>query len=745
MAIFSPGACPRRNFPVHEVVSALPALAVPAGNAACLTCRHHAMRHRDTPVPSPGGHAQSGGTGLSTPGNENGETPEAGIDQGPKPAKAVDGVHASYRPVLQTVARLIASDRRAVLLANEAGEVLLANAPAKRLGLDRDLRKHLDWPDLCTVVKRAGSASVSVSIEGVALEGELVLLPLGPASGYYLRLSETDDEALWLRNRARAATLLRVTHDLRTPIQSLLASAEILLQQQDRGDDALDRLRRVADLSLDHISNVLAVIRGEQSAAAARRDEVFSLKDELGQLIDIIHPIADRRNVSMTLSLPEDSDTRVIGPVRFVRALFQNMIDNAVKHGGAAVEVALTVAPLRAGIDDLRAKESRLEITLEVRDQGGGLPENQKDRLRQALGQGGSVTSPAPQEAQKRPSGGMNVLAHALTQLGGHLSLLDRGADGERAASEGEEVVGTILRAVFSLPAAETSETAAIETMPQDTDGLLRGKTLLVVEDSPASQAWLSHVLQAAGAEVQVAGSGKAALSVLENPTGRGIDLVLSDVTLPQMSGVELARRIASGIASGSINPAPRVLGLTAHIDERIRDACLQAGMQRVLEKPIRPGPLCHAAREALDAPKLPVPMPPTSPPPAKVSKKTNAAKSPRQEGTVLNDSVVTELVSGLGPEGARKFMSRALGEASTALVSLKTNGVTDRIDCTMHAATGACGLTGLALLDTRMRVLEDAVKSGKTDLSEEIATVTDALTRTAKAIKALGTEPQIS
>lgn len=649
-----------------------------------------------------------------------------------------DAVHASYRPMIQMLARLIASDRRAVLLASEAGEVLLANGPAKRLGFDRNLREHLNWVERCTVAKRAGSAPVSIKTGDLALEGELVLLPLGPASSFYLRLSETDDEALWLRNRARAATLLRVTHDLRTPIQSLLASAETLVLQKDRSEEGLERLKRAAELSLDHISNVLAVIRGEQSPAAARPDETFSLGEELRQLIEVIRPIADRRGASLTLSLPDDeAEACVTGPVRFVRALSQNMVDNAVKHGGAAIEVILSTARLRAGIEDVEAEDRPLQITLEVRDLGGGLPQSQKDRLRQALGQGGNATA-APPPAQERPSGGMNVLAHALTQLGGHIDVLDRGADGAPVGPGGGKVVGTILRAVFSLPAADYADTTYEQDDLQETDGLLQGTSLLVVEDSPASQAWLSHVLRSAGAEVQVAGSGAAALATLEHRADTRFDLVLSDVTLPQMSGVELAKRIVAGIASGAIAPAPRIVGLTAHIEDRIRASCLEAGMQTVLEKPIRPKPLCHAIRDALDSDTR-QPRRKASPP----FRKRSGRPMRQDPGAVLSETVVFELMAGLGAEGARRYMSRAVAEASAALVHLQGHGVTDQTDCMLHAATGACGLTGLALLDSSMRALEDAVKAGKTELSDDMERVTDALTRTAKEIAALGSSAE--
>lgn len=178
-----------------------------------------------------------------------------------------------YRPVVQVIARLIATDRRAALLASETGNILLANAPAKALGLGSTPLQQVfggqgplalegEWPDMMARARRAGSVRVCANRGGQPLEGELVALPVGPATGFFLRLSDSEDEATWLRNRARAATLLRVAHDLRTPIQSLLASAEGLIAGDAPEPGALARLRRAADLSLQHVSNVLSVLRG---------------------------------------------------------------------------------------------------------------------------------------------------------------------------------------------------------------------------------------------------------------------------------------------------------------------------------------------------------------------------------------------------------------------------------------------------------------------------------------------------
>ncbi|OWU80811.1 hypothetical protein ATO6_24310 [Oceanicola sp. 22II-s10i] len=543
-------------------------------------------------------------------------------------------------------------------------------------------------------------------------------MPLGRVAGYLLRLSENDDEATWLRNRARAATLLRVAHDLRTPIQSLLATAEIVAAGGNGDAASLGRLRKAADLALDHIDNVLAVVRGEQPAGGLHPDEVFSPCDELEALAEVVRPIAETRGATLTLTLPQDRNTHVVGPIRFVRALFQNMIDNAVKYGGASVEVALGMDPVSGSLDTLPEGTRGLNLTLEVRDLGGGLPDAQKRRLAVALGQA------QPERASgdpKRPtaSGGLNVLAHALHQLGGHLEVQDR-MDAPTGSDRGS-VIGTLLRATFVLPEASADEDEASETDPA-AEGALTGRVLLVVEDSPSSRGWLVRVLTEAGARVETAGSGAEALKLLAGPRGRDVEMVLSDVTMPRMNGAELARRISSGQDSGLYQRDLKLVGLTAHVDDTIVASCLAAGMQRVLEKPIRPGRLCSAVLEELDGGAHQAPD--TTAMPAEVT------------DAIWDKRVVADLVAVMGRKDTTKFMTRALGEARSALAALQRDGLTESTGCTLHAATGACGLTGLALVVSRLRGLEDALEAGPDALGEPMQALAEALEITHNALE---------
>lgn len=641
-------------------------------------------------------------------------------------------VGTAMRPVINTIARLIATDRRPSILASESGKVLLANAAAQRLHLDRPgIHDALDWPALCLQAHRAGSTAASLSLGSTELEGEVVHVSLCVGDGYLLRLSENDLEATWLRNRARAATLMRVAHDLRTPIQSLLATADNVLSDdthETSADKTMARqeLHNSAELALDHISNILGVIRGEQSVTGLRPDETFNITEELRTLLTMIAPIARKQNVDLKLWLDPHEDIWVHGPVRFVRALFQNMIDNSVKYGGSAVEIGLSCHPLPSPTDD----NDRLLITLIVSDLGGGFPPEQKTRLLEALGQTES-RQPGLTEAtvNTRPSAGMNVLAHALRQLGGKIHVSDRYAepDSTQEDTEHRPVSGTTMRATFTLQKSEQPNRLQAPTTVQPlSDAPLTGISMILVEDSPSSRDWIRHILESAGARVWATGNGVEALSLLERPeVTQTLDLILTDMTLPYMSGIEFAQRLQQ---QGKTHWNGPIVALTAHVADSILNACSKVGIVQVLEKPIQPAELRNALLRVLsthsepDAPQQKAPAP---------------HHDPEAAGGPLKARIVDDLLSQLGRGGAISFMQRAHNEAASVLSSLKQGGVGPDTGRMLHAATGACSLTGLGDLESCLRAMELAFDAGA-PLSPCEQRLEAALGRTKDAIDAL-------
>lgn len=638
-------------------------------------------------------------------------------------AAAPEQLKDALRPVISTLARVMVSDRRAVALLGPGADVLLLNQSARRLGIAQDsLVSKLDWPALCRKARLASRVAVEWRAGGQGFEGELIHLPMDPVETFYLRLSDSEHEALWLRNRARAASLMRVAHDLRTPIQALLASSQGILDRERAAHLDPESLRRAAEVSLDQINTILATIRGESRVKGVRPDDTIRIGAELRDLVAMLAPVAANRSTTITLAIDAPGDLALRGPLQHLRALFQNLLDNSVNHGGGKVAVALKCRPLDPGLGDPGLVDPGpgdpvewWSVVLEILDEGGGMPPLQRARLAQALeGQTGQV----PAQPRLRQSAGLEVLAHALHQLGGKLEVLDCGTDNLPVRDDAERVIGTLFRASFSLPRAmPEAAPAGPAAAPARGDGpRLAHKTLLLVEDSPSARDWLSHVLQAAGAEVLTAGSGPEALSLLSREEKAAqIDLILSDVTLPHMSGIELCARIRRGDPASALVWTGPIVGLTAHADDAVRAAALQAGMTLVLEKPILPDVLVQRLAGVFGG-----------------AAQTLAAAE------VIDQDALQRLTGQMGAAASRGFMLRALAEAQMVVAELLKDGIVPDTGRRLHAATGACGLTGLHLVESRLRAVEKAVEQAPDTLPGLLPPLQAALAETRRLTEAL-------
>jgi CheY-like chemotaxis protein len=120
---------------------------------------------------------------------------------------------------------------------------------------------------------------------------------------------------------------------------------------------------------------------------------------------------------------------------------------------------------------------------------------------------------------------------------------------------------------------------------------------ILLAEDNLVNQRVASLILQGLGYEIALAGNGALALQMLKDASSQQpFDLVLMDVQMPEMDGLEATRRIRSDIAAGA---QPQIVAMTANAMEGDREICLDAGMDDYLSKPIKPAALAQALQEA--------------------------------------------------------------------------------------------------------------------------------------------------
>jgi PAS domain S-box-containing protein len=357
-------------------------------------------------------------------------------------------------------------------------------------------------------------------------------------------------------NRAKAAFLANVSHEIRTPMNGIL-SALHLLEREPISDEGRELMRH-ADDSGRMLSQLLNDVLDFSKIEAGQLDlapEPTNIAEALDGVVALLAGQARAKDVALTSEITGGDLWIEADPVRVRQAIF-NLVGNAVKFTAAGhVSVRLGLSP---------AADGRRHVRLEVEDTGIGMnAEAQRhlfERFRQAEG-----------DAVRRFGGtglGLSITQALVRMMGGDISFV---------SAEGE---GSTFSMTFDAPAAEATVAQPAE------DGLLEGVRILLVEDNPTNRVMARTMLQRLGAVVEDAEDG---LLGLEAARRGAHDLILMDVQMPHMDGVEATRAIRA--LSGAAAQTP-IIGLTANVMVHQRVAYLAAGMNGVIAKPISPGAL---------------------------------------------------------------------------------------------------------------------------------------------------------
>jgi signal transduction histidine kinase/CheY-like chemotaxis protein len=359
--------------------------------------------------------------------------------------------------------------------------------------------------------------------------------------------------------QAKSEFLAIMGHEIRTPLNAVMGAADLL------GRSRLDETQK------EH----LAMLKDGGAVLMQVLNDVLDLsKIEAGKLsIEPIptdlHALAQRcanvwrpRALDAGLALevaidPATPQHVVIDPTRIGQILF-NLIGNAVKF---TPEGSIT---LRVGVE--RWSQGRAELLLAVSDTGVGIAPEAVTRLFTPFEQADASIS-------RRFGGtglGLAIAQRLAGMMGGTISV---------ASTEG---VGSTFSLVVSVPvctaaevAAEAEEVALVEAGA--------GLRVLVAEDNPANQTIIEHFLRPLGARVTIVSNGREAVQVLAL---QPFDVVLMDMQMPEMDGLEATRRVRG---SGGPNTATPILALTANVLDAQREACAAAGMSGHIAKPIDP------------------------------------------------------------------------------------------------------------------------------------------------------------
>ena len=364
-------------------------------------------------------------------------------------------------------------------------------------------------------------------------------------------------------NQARSYFLLRVSHDVPTPLNGIIGLLDICEKHPD--DRALvDLSRKKARVAASHLLSLIndtLELSKLQDQDVKLYEETFSVRELQHEIGTISRMRADSEGISIEFknagTLAHD---HLVGSPLYVKQVLINLITNAVKYNRAGGSVLCLAS--EQPID-----KQHVALRFTISDTGIGMNE-------EFLGEIYKPFVQADHGARSTYMGtglGMAIVKNLVDRMGGTIDI------------RSEEGVGTVVAVSFPFKIAQVADVPSPVCAPDAAS--LEGARVLLAEDNDLNREIATFILEDAGAQVVCVGDGREAVDVyLAQPEGH-FDAVLMDVMMPRMDGYEATRAIRQSGRADSLNLP--IIAMTANAFDEDRHRSEAAGMSLHLSKPI--------------------------------------------------------------------------------------------------------------------------------------------------------------
>lgn len=468
-------------------------------------------------------------------------------------------------------------------------------------------------------------------------------------------LRRARDDAL-AGERAKANLLTVMSHEMRTPLTGVLGAIDLMRATGPTAEQNryLNAMQVSGDLLLHHVNDVLQ-LSSLEAGMAPESLRPFDLRELVTSLIESQQANARNRGNVLTLNFNVSGGATVVGRPRALQQSLLNLIGNAVKftrNGAVLVDVVRG-----AGTD---------QIEFHVSDTGPGIAEQDLKRIFEDF-----ITLDASFGRDSEGTGlGLAITRRMVRAMGGTITC------------ESEVGEGSLFSLILPLPDAQSQPAVQSET----TQKQAASSRILIVEDNDINRELLQKILEQQGHEVSAAAGGAEAV---ETCRCEPFDLILMDISMPEVDGIEAIRRIRTQKLAEGID----IVALTAHTAPEDHARILKAGFAEVVTKPVSRDDLNRLISERSAG---------------------NAPIAKTGEG-----SDIFQFFEALGEQRAREFLKGYMQEVEAFLFDLgQAEALQKAHRQEAHRLAGSAAVLGVTSLRSHLIALETEAENAMPDLT---------------------------